>query len=161
MRSHNSSGVDNRNRADLMVIDTRNINGAMRVIFNNPGVTTGNATIGAAINKRSFLATGSLRHAVLNVVKLDLSYILVSVDGECIFLDSNLLGCLDRLREDCTNISWVTGWRRSVGMFGDHGNQDIINIIHRSILCLVRIDGELGVVGLGVIRLECCPTRLL
>ena len=113
-----------------MVIDTTSIDRTVSMTFNDPGITTGNAAIGAAINKRSFTATRSLGHTVLDIVRPDLSHLLlVSVDGECIVLDLNL-GFLDRLREDCKNISWMTIGLLSVGMFGDHSNQKIIDFIH-------------------------------
>ena len=59
-RSHNSSGRNHRDGSDRVVIDATNINCAMRVTFNDPGIATGNTSIGTTINERTWLAARGL-----------------------------------------------------------------------------------------------------
>jgi hypothetical protein len=63
-----------------MVIDAKNINHLMGMALNDPGVATGNASIGSSIDERTLVSAGSMGHVVPNFVILDLAHIRMAVD---------------------------------------------------------------------------------
>jgi hypothetical protein len=86
LRSRHSSSSDNRNGSDLVVINATNIIRSMRMAFDDPCVNICDASIGTLIDERTFLSARGLGNTVLDVMRLDLSYIRVTVDGDFMIL---------------------------------------------------------------------------
>ena len=109
LRSCNSSSSDNRNGSDLMVVNATNIDCSMRMAFNDPCVNTCDASIGTLINERTFLPARGLGNTVLDVMRLDLSHICLTVDRDFMILNLSL-SCLGRLGKDQANILGMAAW---------------------------------------------------
>jgi hypothetical protein len=116
LRSRHSSSSDNRNESDLMVIDATDINRSIRMAFNAPCVSTCDASIGTSINERTFLSARGLGNTVLDIMRLDLLHVRLTVNRDFMILNLSL-SCLGRLGKDQANISGMaaclvmsTGW---------------------------------------------------
>ena len=78
-----------------MVVNATNINRSMRMAFNDPCVNTCDASIGTSIDERTFLSARGLGNTVLDVMRLDLLHIRMTVDRDFMILNFSL-GCLGR-----------------------------------------------------------------